>query len=112
MPSFKVSGQAWMPAVLEHQLQGELNLSRGESAADGAEAGAGAVSVRRGEVGVVQRVEHLRPELQLHIFFRQPEVLEEAEVELIQRQRANDIAPGVAEWVAWSVGSATLAALK
>jgi len=77
-----------------------LNLARRQRSADGSEARAGAVPVRRGEVGVIQRVEHLRAELQFHAFLRQPEVFEQAEIELIRRRRADDVASRISERVA------------
>src|SRR5260370_28807869 len=71
--------------ALKQELQRELNLARRVTAADGAEARAGAVAVGGGEVGVVERIKHLGAELQLHSFARQAEVLEDTEIERVQR---------------------------
>jgi hypothetical protein len=49
--------------ISEHQLQGELNLPRRISAAYRAERRVGDVAVRQIEVGAVQYIEELTPEL-------------------------------------------------
>ena len=49
---------------------------------------------------MVQGVEHLAPELEFHRFEREVEVLVDAQIQLVQRQGADNVASGIAEGVA------------
>src|SRR5207249_8831460 len=84
-------------AQSEHDFDGTLHLPRRVRGPDQPEGTAAAIRVRRAEVCLVQKVECLGAKLDGHALAeRQREFLLEAEVQLVERVAANDIAAGVA----------------
>src|SRR5260370_9143951 len=79
----------------EYQLQRELNLSRDISAANRPERRRGEVRLRSLKVGVVEQIEKLRAELQIHPF-PEAKALVYAQVPLLQVRGAEGIAAEVA----------------
>src|SRR5690242_2352717 len=80
----------------EYQLQCELPLPGRVCRTDRAEGGARDLRVRNAEIGVVQNVEELRPELQPRPL-PNVEVLVDGEIPLVELGRTKRIAPHIAE---------------
>src|SRR5581483_1713133 len=81
---------------LKHELQRKLDLPRGEGGSNRAERGTGDVGRRRAEIGMVQDVEELRPELQRHAFARRnPEILVDPHIPLPEVWAAEGIPANV-----------------
>jgi len=89
----------FMGLPLKQHLQRKLNLPRRKGAADGSKCRIGDVGIRNAQVGVIQGVEVLRPELEPQVF-ADAEELVHAEVPLPKVGAAERVAADIAEGVA------------
>src|SRR5262245_9916410 len=83
-------------ATSENQTQAHLDVASAARARHHAEARPAESRARQPEIGMVERIEHLQPELEAFLFGEE-EILEQREVEVDHAVAANHAAPARAE---------------
>lgn len=99
-------------SVLKQDLRRELPLPRGEGRSDAAKRRAADVAVRRLEIGLVEQMERLGPELQARAFAPESELLVQTEVELISGYPTTLFRPAFPQGWLGSVGAETQVRLR